>query len=618
MAQDVAIRGDEPIAAGSTARLVGGFLGRAWLWFLGGCLVITVAPLIFGWRPYVVQTGSMEPRIHVGDVVLAAPVHNVNKLVGRVTVFYDPGRHEIVTHRVIGKNPDGTLVTKGDANPTPDSAPLVPGNVRGMGRLLVRWLGLPVVWANHRDWLPLGGVAASLALAGFLVARHRDEDDVHADDAGAGEGGTGDGMDGGDGTDDGGDGTDGGPAGGGQSGGSDRSRQSAAPDYAPVTMSPGVSAEYAQVPADGGTGVVDMAVLAAEIPWPGHPLRRTDIGRPTGGRYVGRHRRPAHRRVVRSVAAPAGAARRVSPVRRFAARVAAVAVGLVALVAPTSQAAFSAATQVTTNTWTAGVYNYTSEVNALGPWLYWKLDDPITGRNPPAADSSGNGRPGVYSRPNSWTAQITGALPDQTPNLAALSAGVTPTNNPSCIFTAQNGDGLAAPGPAAYTLVVWFRTAPGYANGGKLLGLESSRTGLSNSNTGGKYDRMLYMDGAGHVWFGVWRTSIGQAVAISSPSSYNDGNWHMAAATMNATSGMTLYVDGQPVATNPNTESETETTTSYWRAGCGNLAGWAANWLGPNPPAAQTNYAFAGGLDEVAVWLRALTATDIADLYFYR
>ena len=118
MATEVAI--DAPADAGSArrasksasnARLFGGFVGRSWLWFLGGCLAITLLPLLFGWRPYVVESGSMPPRIKVGDVILAAPEHDPKALLGRVTVFHDPDAARagtVKSHRVVTINPDGT------------------------------------------------------------------------------------------------------------------------------------------------------------------------------------------------------------------------------------------------------------------------------------------------------------------------------------------------------------------------------------------------------------------------------------------------------------------------------------------------------------------------------
>ena len=60
----------------SRLRLAAGIVGRTWLWFLAGCLLVTVVPMLFGWRPYVIESGSMSPRIKVGDIVLSAPAQS--------------------------------------------------------------------------------------------------------------------------------------------------------------------------------------------------------------------------------------------------------------------------------------------------------------------------------------------------------------------------------------------------------------------------------------------------------------------------------------------------------------------------------------------------------------
>ena len=36
-------------------RLAAGIVGRTWLWFLAGCLLVTLVPILFGWRPYVIE-----------------------------------------------------------------------------------------------------------------------------------------------------------------------------------------------------------------------------------------------------------------------------------------------------------------------------------------------------------------------------------------------------------------------------------------------------------------------------------------------------------------------------------------------------------------------------------
>jgi hypothetical protein len=118
------------------------------------------------------------------------------------------------------------------------------------------------------------------------------------------------------------------------------------------------------------------------------------------------------------------------------------------------------------------------------------------------------------------------------------------------------------------------------------------------------------------VWFGV---SNGGAVTISSPSALNDGAWHMAAASLGA-GGMRLYIDGAQVGTNANAAGAM--TTGWFRAGCGNLAGWGASWTGANNPTSSTNPTqdrpFAGSLDEISIWQSVLTPAQISSLWAAR
>jgi hypothetical protein len=149
-----------------------------------------------------------------------------------------------------------------------------------------------------------------------------------------------------------------------------------------------------------------------------------------------------------------------------------------------------------------------------------------------------------------------------------------------------------------------------------MVGFERPRTGVS-APTDGAYDRHLYMDGQGRVWFGVYNNSH---VAVSSGTGLNNNQWHMAVATQSA-AGMRLYIDGVQVASNANTVAETQ--TGWWRAGCGNLAGWGDQWGGNNDPgtdsATAQNRPFQASLDEITVYSgTALTAQQVAFLYWAR
>ena len=246
---------------------------------------------------------------------------------------------------------------------------------------------------------------------------------------------------------------------------------------------------------------------------------------------------------------------------------------------------------------------YTDVVAGSAPIAYYRLGEAA---GTTMTDSSGNGNDGQYNPRGSatyFTRGITGALATDTPNLA-----VTLENSNACINTASTTPISA---PARLTEIVWFSTTT--TSGGKMLGFEQPRTGIAQAGNGGTYDRHLYMDGNGKVWFGVY--NAGDSL-ISSPGPLNDGAWHMAVGTL-GTGGMKLYIDGVLVGTNPNTVGEA--TTGWWRAGCGNLAGWGDGWTGPNSPTSSSNparnYPFAGSLDEIAIWNRVLTATEIRSLY---
>ncbi|HSN05714.1 MAG TPA: signal peptidase I [Candidatus Angelobacter sp.] len=499
--------------------LVGGLVGRTWLWFVAACVAITLLPVLVGWRPYVVESGSMQPRIDVGDVVLAAPFDRSDDLLGRVVVFADPARPGTTkTHRVVGRNADGTLTTQGDANPTADSAPVPPGDVRGLARLRVRFTGLPLVWARSGQWLLVIGLLLSLALAAVVASRDREDDEDEDED-------------------------------------------------------------------EDGSSLDDLRSRVRAAGGPAAVATATDAGL---------HR--ARRDTVRPLARPGTLV--VAPV--IATLV------LTAVLVPASGATLTASTRTSSSSWTLAGPGYPSVVLGLGPWLYWRLDD-TTGVT--AADSSGNGRTGTYlpdAGPASFTRGVAGALTSGSPDLAVTLNGTT-----ACLATTST---TAVSAPTQLTEVVWFRTTS--TAGGKLLGFEAPRAGVAAMSAGGAYDRQLYLDAAGRVWFGIGTTT---RVGISSPAGLNDGAWHMAAATLGP-AGMALYVDGAQVATDPATAAASY--SGWWRAGCGNLSGWVAFWDGGGSPTGSTNQArnfpFAGSLDEVAVYPTPLTASQVAALYAAR
>src|SRR5579862_4663081 len=64
-------------------------------------LALTLLPNVLGYKTYVVLSGSMEPAIHTGSVLMALPVPPESLKVGDVIVYNRSDVNESVTHRII-------------------------------------------------------------------------------------------------------------------------------------------------------------------------------------------------------------------------------------------------------------------------------------------------------------------------------------------------------------------------------------------------------------------------------------------------------------------------------------------------------------------------------------
>ena len=110
----------------------------------------------------VVSGHSMEPTLHTGDVVLTWKRSSYE--VGDVVVYPvpdGPGAGIDVVHRVIGFQPDGTLITRGDNNHGPDPWHPSPASVVGSEIRMVPAMG------NGLDLMrrPIFGIAVLSLIA---------------------------------------------------------------------------------------------------------------------------------------------------------------------------------------------------------------------------------------------------------------------------------------------------------------------------------------------------------------------------------------------------------------------------------------------------------------------
>lgn len=145
---------------------------------------VALGPHLFGYRTAVMLTGSMEPGISPGDVVVTVPRPAEDVAVGDVLSYHIPVEdHRVETHRItkVIHRKDGStaIVTKGDANSDDDpwTATLI-GDTVWQEVLVVPHLGsvvramrTPVV-QNGVFWGALGGVV----LVGLSAIWAREKD----------------------------------------------------------------------------------------------------------------------------------------------------------------------------------------------------------------------------------------------------------------------------------------------------------------------------------------------------------------------------------------------------------------------------------------------------------
>ena len=165
--------------------------GRAWLSAIGSGLItflmlallglavaLVVVPRIMGGMSLTVLTGSMEPGIRPGDVVVTRGVGTDDARdlsIGDVIVFLPyPDDPTLVTHRIMSMSVSAegySFVTQGDANNSPDPwGPVFDYQVRGEVVYKIPWIG------HVRQWFSgLGGVgvwiipAFAVLLIGFAI-----------------------------------------------------------------------------------------------------------------------------------------------------------------------------------------------------------------------------------------------------------------------------------------------------------------------------------------------------------------------------------------------------------------------------------------------------------------
>jgi len=113
-------------------------------------LIVSIFPITGNFKVMTVLSGSMEPAIKTGSIVVVKPADSYK--INQVITFTNPSRkNEPITHRivemeVIEGNP--LYITQGDANNAPDQQKVQPREIIGRLLLDIPYLGYTVETAK--------------------------------------------------------------------------------------------------------------------------------------------------------------------------------------------------------------------------------------------------------------------------------------------------------------------------------------------------------------------------------------------------------------------------------------------------------------------------------------
>ena len=150
-------------------------LGYAGLGLALGVVAAVGLPFAVGERPYTVLSGSMEPAIGTGDIVVVERISPPQARIGDVVTFSDPhSSGRLITHRVRSSRRRGRrvdFVTKGDANNTVERWRIPADGVISRVRYRVPEVGRLALLTRRRGGLVVLVLVPLLLLAIHEIAR---------------------------------------------------------------------------------------------------------------------------------------------------------------------------------------------------------------------------------------------------------------------------------------------------------------------------------------------------------------------------------------------------------------------------------------------------------------
>lgn len=130
-------------------------------------------PSIAGYRFFYIRSGSMEPAVKMGSLVVVQPLEAEDVRQGDVITYRSENGGSLTTHRVDHLTSGGEglpfFYTRGDANTIPDPQPVQPRQLVGRVALTVPYLGYLLGYIHTREGLAiLFGLAVLIVVSGLI------------------------------------------------------------------------------------------------------------------------------------------------------------------------------------------------------------------------------------------------------------------------------------------------------------------------------------------------------------------------------------------------------------------------------------------------------------------
>ena len=129
-------------------------------------LVVSAFPITGNYKLMVVQSGSMQPEIKMGGIVVVKPADDYK--IGEIITFQSVKNKESITHRIydvkiVGGEP--LYITKGDANNAPDPREVSKREIIGKVLFNIPYIGYAVDFAKK----PLGFALIIIIPAAIII-----------------------------------------------------------------------------------------------------------------------------------------------------------------------------------------------------------------------------------------------------------------------------------------------------------------------------------------------------------------------------------------------------------------------------------------------------------------